>query len=116
MKAADRVMNALKGMRRGLKVKGEKRKLKSEIGKLFPQCKKAKKFAWKHRFVCLAYCDQHKIPTTDVEKDDLLEAGLGEKVVEFPSLDATAEEFREVLYDVFPKLKEGGGYQLCRCK
>ena len=27
---------------------------------------------WKHKFVCLAYRDQHCIPTTDVEKDDLL--------------------------------------------
>ena len=36
----------------------------------------------------LAWRDQHKIPTMDVEKDDLLEAGLREKVIEFPSLDA----------------------------
>lgn len=34
---------------------------------------------------------QQKIPTTDVEKDDLLEAGLGEKQIEFPSLDDTGE-------------------------
>ena len=70
--------------------------------------------AWKHRFVCLAWCDQHKIPTTDVEKDDLLEAGLGEKVIEFPSLDANGEEFKEI-YSEYPKLRDGGGFELCRC-
>ena len=48
---------------------------------------------WKHRFVCLAYCDQNKIPTTDMEKNDLLQAGLGEKEVEFASLDLDADEF-----------------------
>ena len=42
---------------------------------------------WKHRFVCLAYRDQVKIPTTDTDKDELLKAGLGEKVVEFDDLD-----------------------------
>ena len=33
-----------------------------------------------HRFVCLACQDQYKNPTTDTDKDDLLKAGLGEKV------------------------------------
>ena len=40
--------------------------------------KKTKKNAWKHRFVCLARHDETRIPTTDTEKDDLLETGLGE--------------------------------------
>ena len=115
MKAADRALNALRGMRSGLSVGKDKRKMKSEMHKLFPQCKKRKTCVWKHRFVCLAYRDQEKIPTTDGEKDDLLQAGLGEKAVEFSSLDCSAEEFREILYDCFPKLRDGGGYQLCRC-
>ena len=59
--------------------------------------------------------DQPKIPTTDTEKDDLLEAGLGEKVIEFPSLDASGEELKEILYSEFPKLRDAGGFQLCRC-
>ena len=65
----------------------------------------AYKCAWKHRFVCLAYCDQYKVPTTDVEKDDLLRAGLGEKEVEFESLELDADEFKSVLYDVYPQLE-----------
>ena len=50
--------------------------------------------------MCLGYCDQEKIPTTDADKDELLKAGLGERVNEFPSLNASAEEFRDA---VFPK-------------
>ena len=49
-----------------------------------------------HHFVCLAWRDQHKILTTGTKKDDLLEAGLGEKVIKFPSLDASGEEFKEI--------------------
>ena len=115
-KATDRALNALEGMRRGLKGNGERKKrLKSELASAFiSKSKKPKKRAWKHRFVCLAWRDQHKIPTTDVEKDDLLEAGLGEKVIEFPSLDANGEEFKEI-YSEYPKLRDGGGFELCRC-
>ena len=65
--------------------------------------------------VCLAWRGQQKIPTTDVKKDDLLEAGLGEKQIEFPSLDGTGETFKELLYSAFPKLHDGGGFELCRC-
>ena len=117
LKAADRALNALKGMKKGLKGDGgRKKRMKSEMSNVFSSsCKKPKKCAWKHRFVCLAMQDQQKILTTDIEKDDLLEAGLGEKVIEFPSLDATGEDFKEVLYSKFPKLREGGGFQLCRC-
>ena len=117
IKAADRALHALKGMRRGLKGDGERKKrLKSELANAFAsKSKRPKKCAWKHCFVCLAWCDQHKIPTTDVEKDDLLEAGLGEKVIEFPSLDASGDEFKEILYSEYPKLRDGGGFELCRC-
>lgn len=65
--------------------------------------------------MCLGYYDQEKIPTTDFDKDELLKAGLGEKVIEFSSLHTTGEEFRDVLYSAFPKLKDGGGFELCRC-
>ena len=77
--------------------------------------KTAKRNVWKHRFVCLAYHDQEKIPTADVEKDDLFAAGLGEKEVEFETLDMNGEEFRDLLYREFPKLREAGGFQLCKC-
>ena len=70
---------------------------------------------WKHRFVCLAYCDQYKIPTTDVEKDDLLQAGLGEKEIEFISLDLDADKFRKVLYQAYPQLENAGGLRFFKC-
>lgn len=93
MKAAGRALTALREMWSGLSTGKDKRKMKSEMSKLIPQCKKQKKCVWEHCFVRLLCRDQKKNPTTDVEKDDLLEAGLGEKVVEFLSLDCTAEEF-----------------------
>ena len=68
--------------------------------------------AWKHKFLCLAYCDQTRIPTTDVEKDDLLQAGLGEKEIIFKDIDIDAEEFRDENY---PALQNGGGFQFYRC-
>lgn len=100
----------------GLKGDGKRKKrLKSELASTFAsKSKKPKKCAWKHCFVCLAWRNQHKIPTTDTEKDDLLEAGLGEKVIEFSSLDASGEEFKEI-YSEYPKLRDGGGFELCRC-
>ena len=70
-----------------------RKELKSELASAFAsKSKRPKKCAWKHCFVCLAWHDQHKI----TEKDDLLEAGLGEKVIKFPSLDASGEEFKEI--------------------
>ena len=90
-------------------------RIKNGIRSCFASTKKPKKCAWKHRFVCLAMYGQQKIPTTDSEKDELYKAGLGEKVVEFPSLDASYEGMKELLYSEFPKLRSGGGFELCRC-
>ena len=53
--------------------------------------------------VCLTI-NGDKIPTYEVEKDEMFEAGLGEKLVEFDKLDMKAEEFCDVLYNVFPRL------------
>ena len=74
-------------MKMGLKNNsGCKKRIRSEVASAFvSSSKKPKKCVWKHRFVCLAWRDQQKIPTTDTDKDDLLEAGLGEKLIEFPS-------------------------------
>ena len=74
-----------------------------------PQC------AWKHRFICLAYIDQTRMPTTDAEKDELLEAGLGEKEVEFVfSDDMDFDGIKEVLFQAFPRLEDGGGFQFLK--
>ena len=78
--------------------------------------KRSKRTAWKHTFVCLAFYSQRKIPTTESNRDELFEAGLGRKEIEFTSLDLEPKDFRELIYETFPKLREGGGYQFCRCK
>ena len=57
---------------------------------------------------------EYRVPTTDKEKDELLLAGLGEKLVEFNTLNMTGEEFKELLVSYFPKLNDCGGYQLCQ--
>ena len=36
--------------------------------------KKTKRGTWKHKFVCLPYHKQDKIPTYEVEKDEMFEA------------------------------------------
>lgn len=113
MKSADKVLVALKGMRGGLEggSSSRKRRLKDEVSHLFTR----KKRAWKHKFVCLPTVGEMKVPTTAIYKDDLLKAGLGEKLVEFSNIDMSPEEFREVIYEAFPKLESGGGYELCKC-
>ena len=54
------------------------------------------------------------MPTLEIEKDELVLAGLGEKFIEFPTLCMTATEFKELLMTYFPKLKHCGGYHLCK--
>ena len=69
---------------------------------------------WSHRFVCLDSTDAERIPTTQAAKMVLEEAGLGEKVIKV-TIDCTPEEFHAVIMSAFPKLKDGGGFELCRC-
>lgn len=65
--------------------------------------------------MCLAYNDQIRIPTSGYDKDELLQAGLGEKEIEFKDVDIGGEEFRKIIYDNFPSLKDGGGFQFFKC-
>ena len=62
--------------------------------------------------MCLAYQgrDQDKIPTTDTDNDDLLKAGLGEKVIKFDDIDIDTNAFRQVILEAYPQLKNAGGY------
>lgn len=78
--------------------------------------KKRKKTTYTHRFVCLNQCDQESIPTTDKEKDSLLEAGLGERKITIEDIDMNGEEFRGLLFQEFPKLKDGGGFSFNKCR
>lgn len=54
------------------------------------------------------------MPSSDIEKDQLFLAGLGERIVEFPTLCMTTNEFRQLLVSYFPKLEQCGGYHLCK--
>ena len=101
---AEQALGALKWMKAGLNAEKSRDKMKGKVRKMsalyFSSTNKRKKLEqpqWKHKFMCLAYRDQVKIPTTDAEKDELFEAGLGEKEVAFDSVDVGPEEFREVL-------------------
>ena len=63
--------------------------------------------------MCLAYLEQ-QVPLREVEKDELFAAGLGEKEIEL-DLEMNAEEFWSSLFEVYPQLKKGGGYQFLKC-
>jgi len=109
---AEQALGALKWMKAGLNAEKSRDKKKGKVRKMsalyFSSTNKRKKLEqpqWKHKFMCLAYRDQVKIPTTHAEKDELFEAGLGEKEVVFDSVDVGPEEFREVLYQAFPQLR-----------
>ena len=119
---AEQALGALKWMKAGLNAEKSRDKMKGTVRKMsalyFSSTNKHKKLEqpqWKHKFMCLAYRDQVKIPTTHAEKDELFEAGLREKEVALDSVDAGPEEFCEGLYQAFPQLRRGGGYQLFKC-
>ena len=114
LSAASRCIRSMKQLKPEL---GKRHKAKEEVSSLFGKRKKdATKCVWKHKFICLANCNQERIPTTDLEKDKLLMAGLGEKEIEFSNLTLSATDFRDLLYQHFPTLQEGGGFQFFKCK
>lgn len=58
---------------------------------------------WAHTFVCLDAVGWSSIPTTALEKDRLIAAGLGEQRVSFANIDCSAEKLWIVLscgYDI----------------
>ena len=74
------------------------------MGSVLTGGSKKKKGVWKHKFYCLAYVGQSHVPTTEAEKDELFEAGLGEKEGEFSQMDMSADEFKEIVFEAFPKM------------
>ena len=80
-----------------------------------PKNKRRKKSAfkqWEHDFICLANAGQCK-PPTPLERAELFAAGLGQKAV-LCAADGESWEFHEELMYAYPKLKDGGGYELLR--
>ena len=91
---------------------------RAELGRLFnfkpsssSQCsRKGKLKMWKHTFVCLAQPEQDQTPD-HMEKARLKMAGLGQKSCSIP-LSSDADELNDSLIKYFPKLYDGGGFEL----
>ena len=66
-------------------------------------CEKKAKSSYTHRFVCLSESGQSSIPTTDADKDSLLEAGLGEKKITIPDIDISSNDFHDLYLGGIPK-------------
>ena len=67
---------------------------------------------WTHNFVCLSNINASSPPDLQ-ERASLQIAGLGEKRVSF-SVYADAHDVYHELMNQFPKLSEGGGFELLR--
>ena len=74
-----------------------------------------KRVSWTQKFICLASKDMRRVPGSIGEKEELIEAGLGEKSVFIPDVECSAQEFKETLITEFPKLADAGGFELMRC-
>lgn len=71
------------------------------------------KETWTHEFCVLADRDQRKVPTTSM-KQELREAGLGQKSIVFKNKKGSFDHIQQALYHHYPKLKESGGFEFYR--
>lgn len=69
---------------------------------------------WEHEFICLASCSQI-MPPTPMEKAELIRAGLGPRKLSLFEFGDT-NQFHDELIGAFPKLLNGGGYELMRTR
>lgn len=76
---------------------------------------KSKVKSWNIKMFCLSDCSQCRVPCKMEAKVTLLEAGLGDKVVHIPNIKCSREEFRQKIFQTFPKLDGCGGFELMRC-
>ena len=76
--------------------------------------KKVKLSMWEHEFICLASTEV-TCPPSPMDKALLIRAGLGPRKL---SLFEYGEsfEFHESITSAFPRLAQGGGYELLRTK
>ena len=77
-----------------------------------PLKKRGKIALWRHNFLCLAYTSDDLVPS-NMAKANLIRAGLGLKEITF-ALHGGSSDFHEEIIKAFPKLKNGGGYELLR--
>ena len=69
---------------------------------------------WTHDFYVLSNQKQSLTPNKE-EQHCLMKAGLGRKKLVCPNKNASHSEFCQFLEEKFPKLKDGGGFELLRC-
>ena len=74
--------------------------------------KKVKISMWEHEFICLAYTDQTN-PPSPMDKAELIRAGLGPRKLSLFEFGSSGE-FYDTIIGAFPKLVEGGGFDLLR--
>ena len=93
--------------------------LREEMSSIFRKKTKNTEFkkrpVWKHKFFCLSDKNQVKVPTSETEKEELYQSGLGEKEIQFDSMELDAQNFKHIIYSNFPRLSEGGGFHLLKC-
>ena len=85
---------------------------RSKSASSVPKTKKKRLSTWSHDFVCLWSTSTTKPPSC-LEIADLIRAGLGRKQITLFDGDGSHELHREILH-TFPRLSEGGGYELLR--
>ena len=76
--------------------------------------KKVKLSMWEHELICLANCGE-VTPPTPMEKADLIRADLGPRKLSLFEFGDSSQFHDDVLV-AFPKLADGGGYELLRTK
>ena len=79
------------------------------------QPKHPRLLTWTHRFVCLPKTSHNRVPSTVAERNEIIQAGLWEKKLTIPDIDCGAKEFNDIILEAFPKLHEGGGFELLKC-
>ena len=121
MKSTDKALDVLKRMRAGMKADNTigRKQARDEVSRVFNKRARtdkgyANKPAWRHKFVCLAFTCQERMPMTDYDKEELSQADLGEKEIVFDDLNLSQQQFRDILTKEFPRLKTGGGFQLLK--
>jgi hypothetical protein len=71
------------------------------------------KETWTHDFCVLSDQDQRKVPPASY-KQELREAGLGQKTIVFKNKRGDFKYLQEELFSNYPRLENGGGFDLYR--
>ncbi|MEQ2273593.1 hypothetical protein XENORESO_006221 [Xenotaenia resolanae] len=69
--------------------------------------------SYTHRFCCLEDKHMELVPNRSV-KQMLEAAGLGEKRLTFQGSPTSPEEFKDFILSSFPKLRDGGGFEILK--